>query len=59
LQFITMAELAAAAGMSIATLNRRDRAGDFPPSIRAGRCRLVERAAGLAWAEAQLRGLDE
>ena len=53
MHFMTLAELAAAAGMSIATLHRRLRAGDFPPSIRLGRCRLVERTDGMAWAAAQ------
>ena len=48
-----LAQLASMAGISVATLHRPAAAGDFPPSIRAGRCRLVTCADAAARAAAQ------
>lgn len=52
----SMAWLAAQAGVSLATLGRRARDGDFPPTFYVGRCRLVRRNDGLMWADTQRRG---
>ena len=53
----TMAWLANQANMSLATLGRRAKAGNFPPTFYVtGGARMVNRADGLAWAAAQLKG---
>jgi predicted DNA-binding transcriptional regulator AlpA len=51
--FLTMADLASRAGMSLATMGRRFRHGQTPETFRLGRCRFVTPAAADAWIAAQ------
>ena len=53
MNLLTMATLASRAGMSIATLGRRFRAGDKPETVYLGRCRFVTTSAADAWIAAQ------
>lgn len=52
----SMTWLAQVSNMSLATLCRRSKAGDMPPTFYVGRCRMVVRTEGLAWAATQLKG---
>ena len=56
-EYRSLAWLATEAGMSLATLTRRFRQGDRPPTVYVGRCRLVKVSDGQAWAALQRAGI--
>jgi predicted DNA-binding transcriptional regulator AlpA len=50
--WLTPADLASETGLSLATIGRRFRSGDAPPSVYIGRCRLIPAGAEAAdWIE--------